>query len=168
MASYLPDEMDQNFLDSITQTYDYCSTITCPDGFIQEETGFAKCNSTPCDLSLGSNDLDTCCSRLCDTTDDCDTNQVCISKNDIMICTDSCTSDNDCDEGLNCLDTDNDGLFYCKTDESKIIQLFNRIIFIIERVVYADSIIVDTIILIIFAYLISKFINVFNININIT
>ena len=47
-------------------------------------------------------------------------------------------------------------------------SLLNRIGFIIERTLYSDNIIVDTVILIIFAYLISKFINTFNININIT
>ena len=168
MASYLSDDMNQNFLDSITRTNDYCSTITCPQGYIAEETGFSRCNSSPCDVSLGGDDIDVCCNRLCNSSSDCENNKVCVSKNNISICIDSCNNDDDCNSELKCLDNDNNGIFYCQSEENRFMALINRLIFVIERAIYSDSIIVDTVILIIFSYLISKFINTFNININIT
>ena len=134
------DENDYNFLNNILNKRDPCSTIYCPDGYIQEPTGFAQCTSSPCDID--TEDKNTCCVKLC-------------------------TDDNDCEDELSCLDTDNNGIFYCKKDENRFMSLLNRIGFIIERTLYSDNIIVDTVILIIFAYLISKFINTFNININI-
>lgn len=168
MASYLSNEMNQNFVNNIREPYNYCSTIDCPENYIPEETGFARCNSSPCDVNLGGTDIDICCTRLCNSNNDCDNNKICITKNNIATCIDSCINDNDCNDELKCLDDDNNGIFYCQSEENKFIALLNRLMFIIERAIYSDSIIIDTIILIIFSYLISKFINTFNININIT
>tara|TARA_B100001094_G_C18194194_1_gene809447 strand:+ start:2701 stop:3207 length:507 start_codon:yes stop_codon:yes gene_type:complete len=168
MASYLSDEMNQNFLNNITNTNNYCSTITCPENYISEQSGFAICNSVPCDVSLGGTDIDICCTRLCNSNSDCENNKVCVTENNIQVCIDSCINDNDCNDELKCLDNDNNGIFYCQSEENRFMALLNRLIFIIERAIYSDSVIVDTVILIIFAYLISKLINTFNININIT
>tara|TARA_Y100000996_G_C22345475_1_gene570491 strand:+ start:181 stop:678 length:498 start_codon:yes stop_codon:yes gene_type:complete len=161
------DENDYNFLNDILIKKDWCSTVYCPDGYIEEPTGFAQCNSSPCDID--GEDLNICCQKICNDNSDCIQNKVCVTENNnISLCIDSCTDDNDCEDELSCLDTDNDGIFYCQADENRFMSLLNRIGFIIERTLYSDNIIVDTVILIIFAYLISKFINTFNININIT
>ena len=168
MASYLSDETNQNFLDSITGINDYCSSVSCPQGYIPEETGFSRCNSSPCDVSLGGADLDICCNRLCSSNIDCGTNKVCVNIDNILTCIDSCTSDDDCDDELKCLDNDDNGIFYCQSEENRFMALINRLMFVIERAIYSDNILVDTVILIIFSYLISKFINTFNININIS
>ena len=158
------DENDYNFLNNILIKRDPCSTIYWPDGYIEEQTGFAHCNSSPCDID--TEDKNTCCIKLCNDDNDCDDNKICVTENNISLCINSCNDDTDCEDELSCLE--NDGKKYCKKDENLFISLLNRFGFIIERTLYSDNIIVDTVILIIFAYLISKFINTFNININIT
>tara|TARA_B100000900_G_scaffold401139_1_gene405508 strand:- start:203 stop:697 length:495 start_codon:yes stop_codon:yes gene_type:complete len=164
MAS-LVDDYDNNFLNSI-RTRDLCSSVSCPENYIPEQTGFARCNSSPCNVALpDGEDLNICCIPTCNSDSDCN-KQICVTENDVSICTNSCNDDSDCEDELSCLEKD--GKKYCQKDESKFISLLNRFGFIIERALYSDNIIVDTVILIIFAYLISKFIDTFNININIT
>lgn len=160
------DENDSNFLNNILIKKDWCSTITCPNGYIEESTRFAQCNSSPCDLN--TEDLNICCTKLCNTDNDCIDNKICVNKNNISSCINRCTSDNECNNGLYCLDTDNNGIFYCQTDKNIFISLLNRTKLIIERILYSDNIMIDTIIIIMFSYLISKIITIFNININIT
>ena len=167
MASFINDN-DNNFINSITRNKDWCSSISCPETYIAEETGFAECNSSPCNVNLDGEDLNTCCTKLCNSDTDCNGNKICINKNNISLCIDGCSNDNECDDELLCLDTNENGIFYCQQDENKFMALLNRIGFIIDRTLYADNIVVDTIILIIFAYLVSKFIDTFNININVT
>jgi len=168
MASLINDN-DNDFINSITATNkDWCSSISCPQNYIIEPTGFAQCNSSPCNVNLDGEDLNTCCTQLCNSNTDCSNNKICATIDNTSRCIDGCNNDTECIDELLCLDTDNDGIFYCQQDENKFISFFNRIGFIIERAIYADNIIIDTIILIIFAYLISKFIDTFNININIT
>ena len=165
MASLI-DDYDNDFLNSI-RSRDLCSSVSCPQNYIPEQTGFARCNSSPCNLELRDReDLDICCIPICSSDSDCNNNKICVTENDVSICINSCNDDSDCEDELSCLEKD--GNRYCQKDESKFISLLNRLGFIIERALYSDNIIVDTVILIIFAYLISKFIDTFNININIT
>ena len=116
----------QNFLNNITNTNNYCSTITCPENYISEQSGFARCNSSPCDVSLEGTDIDICCTRLCNSNSDCDNNKVCVTENNIQVCIDGCNSNNDCNDELKCLDNDN-GIFYCQSEENRFMSLLNRL-----------------------------------------
>ena len=53
----LLDNNSRNFLNDVLTNQDRCSTLECPDNYIQEITGLARCNGSPCNVD---DDLDSC------------------------------------------------------------------------------------------------------------
>lgn len=158
----LLDDNSRNFLNDILTNQDRCSNLECPDNYIQEITSLGRCNDSPCNLE---DDLNNCCMKICENSDDCSTDESCNDYRDVKICTKNCTNNSDCSNNLNCITRDNNS--FCLLENEFNTNIFYRLYYKIERILLSDNILIDTIVLITVAYLISKLINIFNININI-
>lgn len=151
-----------NFLNDILNYRDSCSSVYCPDNYISEISGTRECTSSPCNLE--GEDLNICCNKLCNTDLDCDENTSCTDYKDMKVCLNKCNVDSDCNYYLVCKDTGENKI--CSNPDVNT-NFISKIYYKIERILNINNIIVDSILLILIAYLISKLINIFNININI-
>tara|TARA_B110000285_G_scaffold108524_1_gene123197 strand:- start:211 stop:699 length:489 start_codon:yes stop_codon:yes gene_type:complete len=161
--------MNSNFLNDILINKDYCNNAVCPDNYISEITGNAKCKSSQCDFD-DEQDLNTCCIKKCNNNFDCDDSTICRDYEDIKLCLKKCDVDSDCQNNLICKNTN--GIKYCinkdtnkdtnKEKYSFLEKLYSRL----ERILSSNNMIIDSIILISISYFISKIIDIFNININ--
>jgi len=158
--------MNSNFLNDILINKDYCNNIVCPDDYISEITGNARCKSSQCNFD-DEQDLNTCCIKKCNNNLDCNNDTICTDYKDIKLCLKKCDVDSDCQNDFIC--KNKNGSKSCthnteaNTEKYSFLQkLYSRL----ERILSSNNMIIDSIILISISYFISKIIDIFNININ--